>query len=295
MLEVWQKIAEIWKTIDQMNLTPFQGYVHKAIKEGLDFKMEEMRNFPNKVRGYSVYETYMTQLKNYKKVNDIFSDLRDDSMKQKHWKELMQKLQIKIKFNDLTLGDLWNADLLGRNKIVSDVLTQARGEAILETFINNIKECWTTRELELTRYQTKCHLIKGWDDLFALVDEHMNAINGMKMSPYYKVFEKDIEPWSKNLEQIRLIFDQWIDVQRRYVYLEGIFFGSADIKSMLNAEYTKFKNIDTDFVRLMKTVHKQPLVLKVLDIQNIEKNLSGFSNSLQMIQKALGEYLEKQR
>jgi len=55
-------------------------------------------------------------------------------------------------------------------------------------------------------------LIKGWDDLFALVDDHMNNISSMKMSPYYKVFEKDIEPWSKTLEQIRVVFDFWLDV-----------------------------------------------------------------------------------
>lgn len=80
------------------------------------------------------------------------------------------------------------------------MLTQARGEAILENFINNIKEVWANQEVELIKYQSKCKLIKGWDDLFALVDDHMNNINSMKMSPYYKIFEKDIEPWSKTLE-----------------------------------------------------------------------------------------------
>lgn len=110
------------------------------------------------------------------------------------------------------MGDLWTADLLSKQKIVNDILTQARGEAILENFINTIKETWTSHELELVRYQNKCKLIKGWEDLFALVDEHMNNINSMKMSPYYKVFEKDIEPWSKNLEQIRVVMDDWMDV-----------------------------------------------------------------------------------
>ena len=100
----------------------------------------------------------------------------------------------------MCLSDLWCADLLSKSKIVNDILTQARGEAILENFINGIKDCWSVHELELVRYQQKCKLIKGWEDLFTLVDEHMNNINSMKMSPYYKVFEKDIEPWSKNLE-----------------------------------------------------------------------------------------------
>ena len=120
--------------------------------------MNEMRDFPNRMRTYQVYEAYMTQLKNYKKVNDTLADLRTDAMKPKHWKELLQKLKIRTKFQDLTLADLWQADLLGKAKIVGDVLTQARGEAILEGFINLIKETWAARELELVRYQSKCKL-----------------------------------------------------------------------------------------------------------------------------------------
>lgn len=254
-----------------------------------------MREFPNKMRTYQIYEAYVEQLKNYKKVNDILMDLRNDAMKPKHWKELLSKLRITTKFSDMVLSELWCADLLGKSKSVNDVLTQARGEAILENFLNQIKEMWAVQEVELVKYQNKCKLIKGWDDLFALVDDHMNNISSMKMSPYYKVFEKDIEPWSKTLEQIRVIFDFWLDVQRRYVYLEGIFFGSADIKSMLSNEFTKFKNIDSDFVRLMKQVNKEPKVLEILKIANLEKTLQNFTTQLEHIKKALNEYLEKQR
>lgn len=127
------------------------------------------------------------------------------------------------------------------------------------------------------------------------MDEHTNTISSMKMSPYFKVFEKDIEPWSKELDRIRNVFDYWIDVQKKYVYLEGIFFGSADIKSMLSNEFNKFKNIDSEFTKLMKTVNKDPRVLEILKISNIEKTLLNFITQLEHIQKALGDYLEKQR
>ena len=40
----------------------------------------------------------------------------------------------------------------------------------------------------------------------------------------------------------------------RWVYLEGIFFGSADIKAQLPSEYGRFKSIDTEFVQLMRKV-----------------------------------------
>jgi dynein heavy chain 1 len=113
-----------------------------------------------------------------------------------------------------------------------------------------------------------------------LNDEHLNNIVSMKMSPYYKVFEDEIVPWTDRLEKMRLIFDSWIDVQRNYVYLEGIFFGSADIKNTLPTEFNRFRGVDNEFVNLMKKVAAKPLVLDVLSIQNLETNLNRFSDML---------------
>jgi dynein heavy chain 1, cytosolic len=182
----------------------------------------------------------------------------------------LSKLKIKVKFNDLILNNLWQADLVKNNKIVAEILNEARGELILEEFIRNIKDCWANYELELIRYQNKCRLIKGWDDLFVQIDEHINNIASMKMSPYYKVFEEEIVPWDEKLQKIRITFDNWIDVQRRYVYLEGIFFGSADIKSMLTTEFNKFRGIDNEFTSLMKKVAQKPTVLDVMAIQSLQ-------------------------
>jgi dynein heavy chain 1 len=67
------------------------------------------------------------------------------------------------------------------------------------------------------------------------------------------------------------------------VYLEGIFFGSADIKTMLTAEFNRFKGIDNEFTTLMKKVTSKPLVLDVLAIQNLQKTLERFSDMLSKI------------
>lgn len=49
-----------------------------------------------------------------------------------------------------------------------------------------IRELWNTYELDLVNYQNKCRLIRGWDDLFNRVKEHINSVSAMKLSPYYK-------------------------------------------------------------------------------------------------------------
>jgi len=89
--------------------------------------------------------------------------------------------------------------------------------------------------------------------------------------------------------------DVWIDVQRQWVYLEGIFSGSADIKHLLPVESARFQNINSEFLTMMKKVYKSPFVLDVLNIQGIQKSLERLADLLNKIQKALGEYLERER
>ena len=52
--------------------------------------------------------------------------------------------------------------------------------------------------------------------------------------------------------------DVWIDVQRQWVYLEGIFSGSADIKHLLPVESARFNNINSEFLAVMKKVYNHP-------------------------------------
>jgi dynein heavy chain 1, cytosolic len=84
-------------------------------------------------------------------------------------------------------------------------------------------------------------------------------------------------------------------VQRQWVYLEGIFSGSADIKHLLPVESARFNNINTEFMAVMKKVNKNPHVIDVMNIPGIQKSLERLADLLNKIQKALGEYLERER
>ena len=94
---------------------------------------------------------------------------------------------------------------------------------------------------------------------------------------------------------MNIIFDLWIDVQRRWVYLEGIFTGSADLPHLLPQETQRFQSISSEFLNLMKKVARAPLVLDIITIPGVQRNLERLGDLLAKIQKALGEYLERER
>ena len=54
-------------------------------------------------------------------------------------------------------------------------------------------------------------------------------------------------------------------------------------------------SISSEFLALMRKVAKSPLVMDVLNIPGVQKSLERLADLLGKIQKALGEYLERER
>jgi dynein heavy chain 1 len=127
-----------------------------------------------------------TKLQQFQKMNKLIMELKTDAMKDRHWRSLFSKLKIVESVSEVTLGTLWDKDLMRYEVIVRDIMTIARGELVLEEMIRAVKDYWNSFELELVKYQTKCKLIRGWDELFTKLEEDLNNLASMKISPYYK-------------------------------------------------------------------------------------------------------------
>ena len=70
----------------------------------------------------------------------IVVDLKSDAVKERHWKQLMRRLHVNWVLSELSLGHLWDIDLLKNEAIIRDVLLVAQGEMALEEFLKQVAE-----------------------------------------------------------------------------------------------------------------------------------------------------------
>jgi dynein heavy chain 1 len=292
---VWNELMSIWKQISELKEKQWLTIQPRKLRQSLEELVQQLTNLPQRLRQYDSYQHVKNVLQQYIKVNILVTELKSEALKERHWKQLMKRMSIIWNVNDMTLGQVWSIDLQRHESIIREILTIAQGEKALEEFLKQVSEIWKTYQLELINYQQKCKVIKGWDDLFNKIKEHINSITAMKLSPYFKEFEEEANVWEDRLNRINALFDVWIDVQRRWVYLDGIFGSSVDIKHLLPVETSRFQSVSTEFLQLMKRVSKSPLVMDVLNIQGVQKTLERLAELLAKIQKALGEYLERER
>lgn len=294
---VWANLETIWKSLNELRESLWTSVVPRKIRSSVDGLIKMTREMPSRMRQYAAFEHMQTVLRQLLKSNSLLSDLKSDAIRDRHWTKIFKEVGSGKRYSPsaMTLGDVWDLNLVATEVIIRDIITQAQGEMALEEFIKQVRETWSNYELELVPYQQRLRLIRGWDDLFAKCGENLNSLQAMKHSPYYKQFEEEASAWEDRLNRIHILFDVWIDVQRQWVYLEGVFTGNADIKHLLPTESNRFNNINSEFMAVMKKVYKSPLVLDVLNIPHAQKSLERLADLLNKIQKALGEYLEKER
>ena len=293
--DVFKAIGNIWKSMVEVRDRPWRSIVPRKVQRSFDAVLKAMDGLSPKIQQYEAFQNMKDLCRQYKSSMLLLSELRSDALKDRHWRKVHKILELNKKTTSLLLSDLLDAPLKRNEKDLKDIIIQAQGEMALEQFMSDIRDNWNHRNLDLVDYQNKTSLIRGWDDLFDQLDDHLSSLNSMKQSPYFKVFEDDSLAWEDKLTRLRVIFDIWIDVQRRWIYLEGIFYGSADIKQQLPNEFTRFKSINSEFVGLMRNVRYKPAVLNVLSMSNCQRTLERLSELLDKIQRALGKYLERQR
>jgi dynein heavy chain 1 len=292
---VWNALGDVWRTLDQMGEQSWATIQPRKVRKELENVLEALKQMPSRVRQYDAFGFVQARVKELLKHNLIVTDLHSEALRERHWRDLRKRLGVNWVLSELTLGDIWRADLTKNGNKFRDIITQAQGELALEEFLKSVREHWQAHALELVPYQSKCMLIKGWDDLFSKLGEHLGSLSSMKMSPFFKVFEDDHAQWDDKLNRTRALFDVWIDVQRRWVYLESIFSGSGDIATLLPKETARFRSLNQEFLTLMRRVAKAPLVLEVLAIDGVQRAVEHLLETLLKVQKALGDYLERQR
>ena len=294
---VWAALSTIWKGLNDLRESLWTSVQPRKLRQSIDGLIKLTKDMPSRMRQYAAFEHIQSVLRQLLKVNPLLSDMKSEAVRERHWVNIYKALKPGKRFSQLsmTLGDVWDLQLTSTETVIRDVLAQAQGEMALEEFVKQVRETWQNYSLDLVNYQNKCRLIRGWDDLFARCSEHLNSLQAMRHSPYYKEFEEEASAWEDKLNRIHVLFDVWIDVQRQWVYLEGVFTGNADIKHLLPVESSRFQNINSEFFAVLKKVYKSPFVLDVLNISGVQKSLERLAELLNKIQKALGEYLERER
>ncbi|KHJ76588.1 dynein heavy chain, region 2, partial [Oesophagostomum dentatum] len=161
---VWQALTPIYTSVDEMKEKTWLSVQPRKLRQSLDELMNQLKHLPVKYKSYKSYEYAKQMMHNYSKMNMLVMELKSEALKERHWRQMMKELRVTWNLSELTLGQVWDADLQRHEHAIKQILLVAQGELALEEFLKQMKDYWQSYDVELVNYQNKTRLIKGWDE-----------------------------------------------------------------------------------------------------------------------------------
>lgn len=283
---VWRAIDAAWTELHGLEEAAWTGVTSRGLRQTLKTLVEQTQEMPVRVRQYAAFQHLQTVLRQRVETSDLVQRLRSVAMQSRHWRELSMS-------PPASLGDVWALDLFMNRAQIEAVLENAEGEARLAEYLSEVGEFWTSFTLELVPFR-EVQLIRNWSDIFAHIDEHLQSLATMHHSPYFAAHSAACSEWELRLAGLRALFDPWVEVQREWVYLEGVF-GAPELRQVLPTETAKFNAVNAELSAILRLASRSPRVLDVAAIPGISESITRLAEQLHKLQRALGEYFERER
>jgi dynein heavy chain len=75
----------------------------------------------------------------------------------------------------------------------------------------------------------QAYILEDVDDIFTTLDESLATVNMILGSRYVKPLRNEAETWKKNLNLLQKVLENWILLQKQWMYLVNIFL-AGDIR-----------------------------------------------------------------
>ena len=251
-------------------------------------------------RNVYIYNAVQEEIVSLKDSLPLISSLKHQSIQERHWMKLssLTNSSLHSAFCDMTLADIFSMELEKYPTEVDSIINEATQEKKIEVLINDIEKYWEFANLVSQNYTSSNReyiVLKSTDELMLQLEDHMLNLQAISSSKFISNFKDRVKLWEKQLNNISETLDIWFKVQRKWIYLESIFVGAADIRLQLPNEAKDFDSTSQILQDIMKETNEVPNVIKACCTENKYETFQKLFSTLEICQKSLSDYLNTKR
>jgi len=289
-MKEWDDIVSEWedalfRDLDTQNLEDTLAKFVKMVN-----KIE--RNLPPN----RVVEKFQSKVEKYKIVVPVVVALRNKNMKAEHWFKISDALGKQLGPEgpeDETLSQVLALGVMDHQDDMIIISTEATQEAHLLALLNKVSDRWNSVDFDVRPYKESKndYILGSVEDIMATLEDSMMTMMTITSSRFVAGIREQVDSMEAKLRVFSETLDQWLEVQKTWMYLEPIF-QSQDIRNQLQAESRKFQQVDSQFKDIMKHTNTNPTALVTGITPGWLEKLTKCNEMLEEIEKNLEVYLD---
>lgn len=230
---------------------------------------------------------------------DIISQLRNETLRERHWSVIEELIERKIVGNEgVTIKDFEEAGVFEEKiaKKLVEISVQARAEQELEEQLAKIECFWMEFHLELAtyRYHRNIFILVNAEEVATYLDDSFVRINLIHSSEHVAPIRERVERWIVHLNVATDILTEWSMCQANWSRLEYLF-SLPGIEFKIPEELLLFNEIHSVWTMAMTQVHENSLALVALLRPGQLKTFRDCNQKIQELSDRMDSYLNSRR
>ena len=299
--EVWSLKLAWEKKWDELKVMKFKDFNLEVLEDAaLEFKVK-IDNLPRDSKKWMVTKNFKdTDIENFRQTLPLIDLLKQECMRERHWKELKEQLgrkDLDHQSDLFTIEEVFKLNLIQHADQVREKSEVAQREYQIERALDNIDKRWETLELKMEVHKSKYHKVVKTDEIFSFLEEDLITISSQKTSSFFLAFTDRILPWEQTLSAMTETLELLIQVQKQWIYLESILETQTDgqSKKEFSGDEAKFQKQNEILKKHMDRMWNDRNVKRALTWPGFANELTNMSKKFEEAQKNLFELLEVKR
>ncbi|UJR33040.1 hypothetical protein I4U23_020499 [Adineta vaga] len=272
----YEEMLMKWKTtvFRQLNINELNDFAQNQYKILLKMSREY------KDKSWGILESLRERIDTFRRIIPLIESLYNPHMRSRHWEQIKRETEktFEHESNQFTLEQILNLHFEENIQVITEISENATKEYAIERIVEKIMQTWNTP-----------------DEIIQSIEEHTAQISTIKGTRHVKAFQHEVDNWEKTIAQISELCDGLFDVQRQWLYMEGIF-TSDDVQRQLPRETTEFKHVNNIWQEeILRKIRDNPNALYVATKLNFSEKIQKILRYLENIQKKMDDYLETKR
>ena len=274
---------------DQIDLPTMEEKVQKMGK--LCVKLERSLQ-PN-----SVVPAFKAKVDAYKQLLPVINALGNDALLMRHWDKIQEIIgQPIVRDETFTLQKILDMKCPDHSDAISQVSVEATQEKQLESQLEKVVKRWEDVSFAVTNYKESkdTFILGGLEEVFTALEDSMVTMTTILSSRFVAGIRDEVEKVEKNMNVFSDTLDEWLAVQKNWMYLESIF-SAPDIQRQLPNESKQFFGVDKMYRDVMRKTRENDNAMRAATTPGYLEKFQKANEQLDYIQKNLEEYLETKR
>ena len=287
----WDGYVDSWaqSLFDQIDISEMEEKVQRFSK--MTFKLE--RGLPRN----KVVPAFKDKVDDYKNLLPVINALLNKSMKTRHWDKVQEIIGAPIDRDDnFTLQKILDMHAPDYAEEIAAISTEATQESALEELLNKVTTKWGDVSFMCLSYKESkdTFILGGIEEVTLALEDSMVTMTTILSSRFVGGIRTEVEKVEKSLNLFSETLDEWLNVQKNWMYLESIF-SAPDIQRQLPTEAKQFFAVDKQFRDIMRKTKENDNALKAGTTPGYLASFQKANETLDKIQKNLEDYLETKR